>query len=111
MPNQRKKFQRSRADRILFGVCGGLGDYFNIDPVIVRIIFVVLTFFSGIGLLLYIVLLIVVPREAGEIVASQRKAKVKELVEEVQDTAQSVAKEVKEEVESIRDEFKKDKKE
>ena len=91
----------------MFGVCGGLGQYFGIDPVIVRIVFVIMTFFSGIGFLLYIVLLIVVPREPGEIVASQRKEKVKEFVEEVQDTAQSVAREVKEEVESIKDEFKK----
>jgi len=108
--SQHKKLFRSRTERILFGVCGGLGQYFNIDPVIVRIVFVILTFFSGIGLLLYIILIIVVPREAGEIVASARKAKVKEFVQEVQDTAQSVAREVKEEAKSIKDEFKKEKK-
>jgi phage shock protein C len=105
--NQHKKLYRSRTERILFGVCGGLGQYFNIDPVIVRIVFAILTFISGTGVLLYIVLLIVVPREPGELASSARKEKVMEFVEEVQDTAQSVAKEVKEEVKSIKGEFKK----
>lgn len=121
--SQRKKLYRSRTERILFGVCGGLGQYFNIDPVIIRIVFIILTFFSGTGFLLYLILLVVVPREPasppaspnrgesqgrpGKIIASKRKEKVREFVEEVQDTAQSVAKEVREEVESIKDEFKK----
>lgn len=52
---------RSHKDKIIGGVCGGLGGYFDVDPVIFRILFVVLTFVNGIGLLLYAILWIVVP--------------------------------------------------
>jgi phage shock protein C len=47
-----KKLFRSRTNRKIAGVCGGLGDYFNIDPTLVRILFLI--FFGGGGLLLYI---------------------------------------------------------
>ena len=55
--------QRSRRNRIFGGVAAGLGDYLKIDPIIVRVLFVVSTFLSGIGILLYIILWIVVPEE------------------------------------------------
>ncbi|MEN8192996.1 MAG: PspC domain-containing protein [Bacteroidota bacterium] len=54
---------RSRRNRIFGGVAGGLGEYLNIDPVIIRVIFVVSIFLDGIGILLYIILWIVVPEE------------------------------------------------
>jgi len=46
---------------MVWGVCGGLAEYFNIDPVIVRLIFVLLIFADGLGILVYIVLTIVFP--------------------------------------------------
>lgn len=58
-----KKLYRSGKNRILFGVCGGLAEYFEIDPVIVRVIFVMLALFSGIGFIAYLILMIVVPLE------------------------------------------------
>ncbi len=57
-----KKLHRSRKDRMIAGVCGGIAEYFDIDPVIIRVLFVVLTIGPGIGLLAYIVLWIVVPQ-------------------------------------------------
>jgi len=54
---------RSRRNRIFGGVASGLGEYLKIDPIIVRILFVVSMFLSGIGILLYIILWIVVPEE------------------------------------------------
>ena len=48
------------------GVCGGLGEYFHIDPVIIRLIFVLLLFANGIGLLAYILFWIIVPEEPSE---------------------------------------------
>ena len=48
---------------MLWGVCGGLASYFGIDPTIIRIIFVLLIFVNGLGILAYIILAIVVPRE------------------------------------------------
>lgn len=50
-----------RKDKILFGVCGGLGHYFNVDPVVVRAVFIIGVLGFGTGLLIYIVLAIVMP--------------------------------------------------
>lgn len=59
-----KRFYKSRRDRKLFGVCGGLGDYFTIDPTLVRILFILLTILSvGTGIILYIAMAIFVPDE------------------------------------------------
>lgn len=56
-----KRLFRSRVDRYIAGVSGGLGEYFHVDSNIFRILFVVFTFFGGFGLLLYIASLIIVP--------------------------------------------------
>ena len=62
-PTKRKKrLYRSPDSRVLAGVCGGLGAYFKMDPVIVRIIFVLLFFANGVGLLAYLILWIAVPK-------------------------------------------------
>ncbi len=50
-------------DKKLFGVCGGLGEYLDIDPTVIRIAFLVGFFFLGGGLLLYIILAIAMPSE------------------------------------------------
>lgn len=50
-------------ERVIAGVCGGLGAYLRIDPVVVRVIFVLLLVFGGGGLLVYIILWIVVPED------------------------------------------------
>ena len=55
-----RRLYRDPDDRVIGGVCGGLGAYFNIDPLIMRIIFIIL-FFVFFGLIIYIVLWIVVP--------------------------------------------------
>ena len=60
----KKRLFRSHKDKIIAGICGGLGDYFDVDPVIFRALFVVLTFVNGIGLLLYAIFWIVVPQES-----------------------------------------------
>jgi len=57
-----KKWYRSRNDRMIGGVAGGIAEYFDIDPVIVRIIFVC-TLFFGAGILAYILLWIIIPEE------------------------------------------------
>ena len=56
-----KRLYRDPENKILGGVSSGLGAYFNIDPVWIRLLFVLLTVFSGIGILIYIVMWIVVP--------------------------------------------------
>ncbi len=57
------KLFRSSTDRMVGGVCGGLGTFLNIDPVFVRLLFVLLLFGSDFGFLLYLVLWIVIPEE------------------------------------------------
>lgn len=56
-----KKLYRSRKNRMIAGVCGGLADYFDIDPTWVRLIFVFLFFVGGAALLAYVILWIIVP--------------------------------------------------
>ena len=63
----RDRLYRSRRVKVLGGVAGGLAQYFNIDPIIVRILFVVFTLMHGMGLVLYIILWIVVPEEPFEL--------------------------------------------
>ena len=58
-----KRLYRSTTNRRLAGVCGGLGTYFDIDPVIVRIGWIALTLGAGAGVLAYIIFWIVVPEE------------------------------------------------
>jgi len=59
-----KKLYRSRKNKVLGGVCGGLGEYFSIDPTIIRVVFVILLLPGGFpGLIPYLILWIVVPPE------------------------------------------------
>lgn len=56
-----KKLYRSRSDRWVAGVCGGLGNYFNVDSNLIRLIWVLFTLAGGAGLLAYIIFVIVIP--------------------------------------------------
>ncbi|RJO59693.1 PspC domain-containing protein [Candidatus Parcubacteria bacterium] len=92
-----KKLYRSKQNRIIGGVCAGLGEYFNIDPVIFRVLFVVLTILEGAGILIYIVLWIVIP-EAGKVEAENQALgqRVSGVANEMKDSAQNLAKDFKE---------------
>jgi phage shock protein C len=69
-----RRLVRSRDDRVIAGVCGGLGRYLGIDPVLVRIAALILVFAGGAGILLYVIGWIAMPEEDGEgaIGASER---------------------------------------
>jgi len=56
-----RRLERSRANRVIAGVCGGLGEYLDIDATFVRVAMVALAFVGGIGILVYIVLLVLMP--------------------------------------------------
>jgi len=84
-----KKLYRSKDNRIIFGVCGGLGEYFEVDALIVRILFVILSLINGAGIVAYLILAIVVPEDNKD-----KKAK-KNGVEEVQEKTQDLAEELK----------------
>jgi phage shock protein C len=62
MSAEYRKLYRSRSERMIGGVCGGIGEYFGIDPTLVRLLFVVATLFGGpAGPVAYLIFLIVVP--------------------------------------------------
>lgn len=58
-----KKLYRSKTNRMIGGVCGGLGEYFDVDPTIIRLLWVVIFFMGGSGILIYIIFWIVLPEE------------------------------------------------
>jgi phage shock protein C len=57
------RLARSRTDRIIAGVCGGLGQYLGVDATLVRLVFLILAFGTGGGFFLYLILWLVMPRE------------------------------------------------
>jgi phage shock protein C len=58
-----RKLYRSKTNRQLAGVCGGLAEYFNLDATLIRVLFVVLAVLGGSGIVLYLALWIIVPKE------------------------------------------------
>lgn len=65
-PTLPRRMTRSRSDKFVGGVAGGLGAHFSVDPVLFRVGFAVATLFSGAGLVAYLVMLAVVPVEDAE---------------------------------------------
>lgn len=64
MNQQTKRLYRSRSDRMIGGICGGMGDYLNLDSTVVRLLFVILAFASaGMAVAAYIIMLFVIPEE------------------------------------------------
>jgi phage shock protein PspC (stress-responsive transcriptional regulator) len=64
--NTNKILTRSLSNRMFAGVCAGLADYMNMDPTVIRLIFVLLFFATGPGILLaYVIMMIIVPEEAA----------------------------------------------
>jgi len=88
-----KRLYRSRSDKMIGGVCGGLAKYFDIDPTIVRIIAVLLIFANGVGILAYIIMAIVVPLEGSKV--TEPKETVRENVEEMKETASELGREIR----------------
>ena len=65
------RLTRSETDRRIAGVCGGIAEYFDIDPTVVRIVFVLVALMSGVGVLIYVVLWIALPKGPREPVETQ----------------------------------------
>ena len=65
--------RRSRDDKIIFGVCGGLGRYLGVDPVLLRVAFVILVVAGGSGILIYPIAALIIPKERpGEDIGATR---------------------------------------
>jgi phage shock protein C len=61
--NSQKRLYRSTEERMFAGVCGGIAEYLDVDPTLVRLVFAALTLMGGPGIIVYIVLMLVVPEE------------------------------------------------
>ena len=68
-----RRFYRDENHKVLGGVCSGIANYFGIDPVIVRVIFLITTFGAGFGFLAYLILWVAAPSSASKVIGSQRK--------------------------------------
>ena len=88
-----KRLYRSKDDRMIWGVCGGLAQYFDIDPTIVRVIVLLSIFLGTLGIWAYIVLTIVVPLEGSE--NTEPKDTIKENVGEIKKTASELGRELR----------------
>ncbi len=89
-----KKLYRSRTNRIIAGVAGGLGEYFDIDPVIIRLLFILLALPGGAGFLFYLVAWLIIPQE-GETNDNPDSHNKHDIGSEVEKRARNVADEVK----------------
>jgi phage shock protein PspC (stress-responsive transcriptional regulator) len=65
-PQPPKRLERSKSNRILGGVCAGVANYLNMDPTLVRVLTVVISLFTGVPIILYIIALFVVPEEGSQ---------------------------------------------
>ena len=61
--NNYRKLFKSSTNRMLCGVCGGIGEYFNIDPTVIRILWIVFSILGGSGILAYIIAAIIIPEQ------------------------------------------------
>jgi len=90
---QGKRLVRSRNDRVIAGVAGGLAATLNIDPLLVRIVLLALAFLNGFGFLLYLALWLLVPNEDST--AIDAREQVRENVGEMQSAAESMVQRVR----------------
>lgn len=88
------KLYRSETDRVLAGVAGGLGEYFNLDPILIRLLFL-LVFLSGPGLIIYLVLWAIIPNKS-KLNQTSNEA-LKENVDEIKVKARALAENVRQE--------------
>ena len=58
-----KRIYRSKSERMIAGVCGGIADYYSLDPSLVRLLAVITIFFGGAGILAYLIAWIIIPEE------------------------------------------------
>ena len=102
-----QKLYRSETDKIIFGVCGGFGEYFEVDPVLVRLVFILFALLGGGGAVLYILLAIVIPKNPESQAEVDREEKLREFAhkagEKVSDLAKEIGHGAKSRMESMRE--------
>ena len=63
----KKRLYKSRRNRTLCGVCGGIGEYLDVDPVLIRVLWIVFTFMGGAGILAYIVCALIMSNDPYDV--------------------------------------------
>lgn len=87
------KLTRPIKDRVIAGVCSGLGEFFQVDPTIVRLIFILISVFGGGGILLYLILWLIVPSDSSD--SEITKENIEKNAGEIKDRAKEFAKDMK----------------
>lgn len=97
-PSDPKRLHRSSSNKMLMGVCGGLGEHFDVDPTILRLIFAVGVLLGGTTIVLYLVLAIIMPSDAGMVMEPRDAAKhtVDEAVDDLKSATDRLVAKVKE---------------
>ena len=67
----KKKLYRSAKDRKLAGVCGGIAEYLNMDPTVIRILWAIISLFAFVGVIAYIVCVFIIPEEPSNIIDAE----------------------------------------
>ncbi len=91
MAADRKNLYRSDTNKVISGVAGGLGEYYNIDPTIIRIVFILLAVYGGSGIFIYLILWLLIPKKSQGHVDTNKN--IKENLAEMQSTAKDLVKE------------------
>ena len=73
--NSKKRLYRSRTDRRVAGVCGGIADYLAVDPTLVRIVWAIFAMAGGPGIVIYIIMAAIIPEEPQFVQTSAEKIK------------------------------------
>lgn len=85
MSDDVKKLHRSKENRWLAGVCGGIAEYFNVDATLIRVLFILFGFVVGGGIVIYLILWIIIPE------APETTAEVDLVIEDVTEAKEEVA--------------------
>jgi phage shock protein C len=90
MTKENKKLYRSETNKVLAGVCGGLAEYFDIDPTLVRVAFIVFTVLTGGGIIIYPLMWLLIPSESDASGSSEKT--MNKNIEEMKEKASEVLK-------------------
>lgn len=86
-----QRLYRSRTNRVIAGVAGGLGEYFDIDPTLIRVIFILITIFGGSGIIIYLALWLIVPYKSSRL----SEGGLEDNVRQIREQARRVSSEIR----------------
>ena len=98
-----KQIRRSATNQVIAGVCGGIGEYFDVDPTVIRVIFIILAFATGSGVILYILLWLLIPGSTSTATAPSETT-FKEGLHEMEHTLNEVKTKIEKEAKDFKQE-------